>query len=34
MKTMIFAFSTNVVIFEAMSELFRTIYFDIDTPKA
>ena len=29
-----FAFSTNAVIFEAMGELFRTIYFDIDTPKA
>ena len=29
-----FAFSTNVVIFESMGELFRTIYFDIDTPKA
>jgi len=29
-----FAFSTNVVIFEAMSGLFRTIYFDIDTSKA
>jgi hypothetical protein len=29
-----FAFSTNVVIFEAMSELFRTIYFGIDTPTA
>ena len=24
----------NVGIFEAMSELFRTIYLDIDTPKA
>ena len=29
-----FAFSTNVVIFEAMSKLFRTIYLDIDTPTA